>query len=321
MSKYTFKIKNYQIIKNAELEFRPGLTLLRGRSNNGKSSVFKAFKQLVYNTSGTDYIKHGSASTTLILDYEGEEKYSIEFSKGATGGSKYSLSTLASPLTKVGVNQPEQVRDLVKINKEFDYNFWNQLDKPFLISLSPREQFDLIQNSPHSVTLQSCLDALTEDRKQHQRNQLQLQSKLETLQEQSKVYAEQLRDLPTVTEIHEKMQSLSQDRQKLTQLTDLLTRHESINIDFITQRLSLLNNIPSTNSVQPIIDNITELERYHGLLLKTVQPINDINSKLNNIQQEFADVQNLLSYGFDTCPLCNQELSAGQIHSTHQGGI
>ena len=40
------QIKNYQIIKDANLEFIPGLNVIIGPSNNGKTSILKAIKAL-----------------------------------------------------------------------------------------------------------------------------------------------------------------------------------------------------------------------------------------------------------------------------------
>ena len=48
----TFTIENYQIIKKGSILIRPGITLITGPSNNGKSSIFKAYKQIIYNLSG-----------------------------------------------------------------------------------------------------------------------------------------------------------------------------------------------------------------------------------------------------------------------------
>lgn len=51
-------ISNYQIIKQAVLDFKPGFNVIIGPSNNGKSSILKAIKSAVYTESGTTPIRY-----------------------------------------------------------------------------------------------------------------------------------------------------------------------------------------------------------------------------------------------------------------------
>ena len=52
-------IKDFQIIKSASLDFQPGLTLIIGESNNGKSAIFRAMKSCIYNEPGTSNVRIG----------------------------------------------------------------------------------------------------------------------------------------------------------------------------------------------------------------------------------------------------------------------
>lgn len=306
MSTYKFKIKNYQIIKDSSIDFQTGVTLITGKSNNGKSSIFKAFKQLVYNSPGTDFIKHNSKQSELTLEHvHPTEPYSLTYTK-STSGATYRLSTLPEPLTKVGSTQPEQIKQLTQINKDFNYNFWDQLNKPFLISLTPREQFDLIQNSPHSITLQQALDNLINDRKHYQTAQTQLQSKLELIQSQSQQFTQQLIQLPTITDIHTKLSQLQPTHTQLTTLHQLITKHDAIDLTTIQSRLHQLNNIPSLDHVQPILDTLNHLSTLYDKLLQTTQPINTIKLNITNTTQSITDIDDIVSVYFPQCPLCNQ---------------
>ena len=148
-----FIIKNYQIIKNGEIELRPGITLITGPSNNGKSSIFKAYKQLIYNLSGNTYINQFADQCKLILD---NDEYTIEYKKTKTKSS-YDIKVVNPETTlhidKLGVNQIDKIKELTHIDKDLGYNFWDQLEKPFLLCKTNREQFLLLQQSPISANL------------------------------------------------------------------------------------------------------------------------------------------------------------------------
>ena len=121
-----FTIDNYQIIKHGEILFRPGITLITGSSNNGKSSIFKAYKQLIYNLSGNTYINQNADKCKLTLE---NNDYKIAYNKSKSK-SNYDITTNEGTLSfdKLGVNQIPEIKDLVKIDKNLHYNFWEQLD-------------------------------------------------------------------------------------------------------------------------------------------------------------------------------------------------
>ena len=43
------KAKNFEIIDELDLELNPGLTVITGASNNGKSSLIRLLRSLIYN--------------------------------------------------------------------------------------------------------------------------------------------------------------------------------------------------------------------------------------------------------------------------------
>ena len=52
-------VKDFQIVKNANLSFLPGLNCIIGQSNNGKSALMRAAKACIYNTPGTTNVRLG----------------------------------------------------------------------------------------------------------------------------------------------------------------------------------------------------------------------------------------------------------------------
>lgn len=303
MSDYKLTIKNYQIIHNAQLTFHPGLTLITGKSNNGKSSIIKAFKQLVYNTPGKHYITHNSPSTTISLQHKDT---TITYTSSPTSSS-YTIKTPTNQttLSKLGLSQPDQIKTLTNIDKQLNYNFWDQLTKPFLISLSPSQQFTLIQQSPHSIHLTNILTSLKQHTKTLTTTQLQHQSQLELLQQQSQQFTQTLTNLPTLESLHQQLTTLKSTNETLTTLNTLLDNYSKISLSPIQTRLHQLQSTPDLSKIQSIHTTITTLNTTYSRLLHTTNPINSLTSKIHSLQQSQQQTQQLLSH-FTTCPLCNQ---------------
>lgn len=65
------QIKDFQIVKKASLEFIPGLNVIVGPSNNGKTSILKAIKAAIYTVPGATPIRSGQTSYAVGLNYNG----------------------------------------------------------------------------------------------------------------------------------------------------------------------------------------------------------------------------------------------------------
>ena len=62
-------IKDFQIVKSASLEFIPGLTVINGESNNGKSALFRAVKSCIYNEPGTTNVRMGCKNYIVGIEH------------------------------------------------------------------------------------------------------------------------------------------------------------------------------------------------------------------------------------------------------------
>ena len=72
-------VKDYQIVKKADLEFIKGLNVIIGPSNNGKSSLIKAAKAAIFNEAGTSSVRAGTTSYMVGLQNNG---HTVIFQKG-----------------------------------------------------------------------------------------------------------------------------------------------------------------------------------------------------------------------------------------------
>lgn len=142
-------IKNYQAIKDAKLEFLPGITVIVGNSNNGKSSIIRAIESAINNKGGSSFINYDADECIVTIEDNGNKVIWTKSRK--QGKSSYNLN--GEELNKIGQKQLEEVGELLNMqevyvnNEKIRLNFWKQLDFPFLVGKSPYQLFDFISRS------------------------------------------------------------------------------------------------------------------------------------------------------------------------------
>ena len=156
-------VKDFQIIKNASLTFGPGLNAIIGQSNNGKSALFRAAKSCIYNEPGTTSIRNGCSSYAVGLQMNG---HTVIYQKGKE--SIYKID--GNVFQKVGRTQlPEvasslNIRELNLNGSNEQLNFWDQMEKPFLLDRSETELFRFIVDSGKDNNITLALKTLVSDR-------------------------------------------------------------------------------------------------------------------------------------------------------------
>ena len=68
---FRLRIKNFQIIKRADMTFKPGLNVIVGPTNNGKSAIFRAIEAAIFNKSTDNVITSGERAAAVGVEYNG----------------------------------------------------------------------------------------------------------------------------------------------------------------------------------------------------------------------------------------------------------
>jgi len=123
-------IKNFQSHKDTSLELSPGVNVIVGTSDCGKTAVIRALKWLMWNKpSGDDFRSDWGGDTQVTIEVDG---HTIIRGKG-----KENIYQLNNKLFKAfGTDVPEEIQTILNIDET---NIQQQLDSPFLISDSPGE--------------------------------------------------------------------------------------------------------------------------------------------------------------------------------------
>lgn len=294
MVKIKISVQNYQIIRNAVLEFKPGFTTIIGPSNNGKSSIIKALKAAIYTESGTTPIRYGESSYIVGIQ---NNNHVVIFQK-KENSSKYIVD--GQTYSKFGINTPEEVsnalniRELILNGNKVQLNFWNQMDKPFLLDKSAGELFKFIVDSGENDQLSNVLKSMVSDRQQINRDADMVQGSILSTEN-------------TLKELNNSKEKIEKNLYLADNIIDLKEKHEDYkNI------LSLINRFKSDDSeiesIRPKLQkDLNEFNRYNSLNYLSETSIK-ISTKIQEILKDLAEVDDSL-YVSETLLKINEEKS------------
>ncbi len=139
----SLELINFQSHKQTLLDFSDGLNVIIGESDNGKTSIMRAFRFIYgeYDCKASEFIRHGEdfASVSLVLENGYEIERKVERKAGGFNG--YFIKTPTGEVVKTNTKGLTQVRLLLGYNQmivdgknRISVNFLDQDDKHFLIS-------------------------------------------------------------------------------------------------------------------------------------------------------------------------------------------
>lgn len=247
-------IEDFQVIKNASMFFPTGsITLVVGASGNGKSSIIRSIKALLLNSSGAQkFIRHGTDSTSVSLDYKGNN---VLWKRTKTG-STYSIDG-GKPLSKLGTSNITKILDnsgFVIDDKNDVLNIEGAWRVLFPYDKSDTELFKLFEN----------IFCVSDSGKIFQTFKLEEDRLSKELQE----YINNLNKNKTKIEAIDNLQrSVNLDRLRgyKNTLAELYESHDNLNIDIVSLKsiTKVLEAIPK--DMQIVQYDLDYLNRYEKI--------------------------------------------------------
>jgi len=133
-------IINFQSHKDSSLQFAPGVNVIVGATDSGKTAILRALRWLIWNRPSGDSFRStwgGHTRATVELD-----DHHITRHKGDVNSYLLDDQTFKA----FGNDVPEPIKDLLNID---DINLQMQLDAPFLISASAGETASYFNRIAH----------------------------------------------------------------------------------------------------------------------------------------------------------------------------
>lgn len=133
----SIELKNFQSHKKTKIDFDPGVNIITGPSDSGKTAVLRAINLAINNRPSGNAIRSTWGGKTEVKIYTDDgaivrsKDKAEEYVLHLDGGS---IETEPIIFHAFGTNVPEEISKFLNMT---DINFQSQLDAPFLLSDTP----------------------------------------------------------------------------------------------------------------------------------------------------------------------------------------
>lgn len=304
----SLSIRNFKSHRNTDLHFSPGVNVIVGRSQAGKTNVLRALLLLSRNRpAGSGYFSNFAGqkgSTKISLQLDGSTtvslKKGVRTSKNGekvVTGAKYTIDQRSlgkHNFEGFGASVPDQIEKKLNLS---ELNIQEQFDTPFLVMASAGEIARTINRITKLEKVDEWVSKLTT--RVNQNN-----TKIKLLEEQSQNAKENLVKYGTldeaevcvkvVTGLTKQLNSLKGREIKIKETTrELIKTNETINriqdsleiektVDEVTK---LSNKISESINVENKLIELVDLEGWlynAGKILIDLEPINEEIAELSN---------------------------------------
>ena len=291
------QIRNYQRIKKANFVFEPGLNVIVGASNNGKSSTLRAITSALFNLSKDSHITIGETMSVVGIRYNGHD---VVWKRDLNLASKNSYKIDGKTYTKLGKGQPKEVADALGIF-EIDLddtrerlNFQRQMAYPFLLDRTPSQVFKFMAQSAEEDNLMSIIDQMKTDQNSIsatiKANEASMDSIKVALLREKKAF-EEIKDKAKVCKV---ILDLDAVVKKFTELENMLIRADESE----QARSSSLAEVSQIDKVLPVyVSVIDEAGPLWGELQELGRLVESANNEYTRVllsKREFEETQGRL---------------------------
>jgi len=181
-------LENFMAHEATSLELAPGVTVLTGPNNIGKSAIVEALRYLLYNPPPKHVIRHGAREAVVRLELDSGE---IITWRRQGSRAAYSLQAPDRPpeeYYKFGREVPEDIRTLLRLDQvvtdtgeKIDIHLGNQREPIFLLDKPGSHAAGFFAASTEADYLLKMQQALKRRREDAKREQSRLQAELAAL--------------------------------------------------------------------------------------------------------------------------------------------
>lgn len=152
-------IANFQSHKETVLDLAPGVNVIVGATDSGKSAILRALRWLIWNRPSGDAFRStwgGDTEVHILLEGGSYDGYYVKRNKGDNKNEyhKWYINGTGSHrvLKAFGNDVPQDIQEILNMDET---NFQKQLDAPFLISNSSGEVASYFNKVAHLEKIDS----------------------------------------------------------------------------------------------------------------------------------------------------------------------
>jgi len=300
MSIKNLKIVNFQSHEKTELALHPGVNVIVGESESGKTAIRRALYWLSFNRFAGDSFRSWWSNEKSKTEVSVLLSNDINIARYKSN-SENAYSVNGEVFKAVGQVVPQKVQDLLRIS---DINFLKQMDSPFLLSMSSGEVARYLNRIVHldviNMTLSNISGTLTQEKNaiKEYKNQI---SQIDTTLSEFADLDDAEDTIGRIERMQERNEQLEKDASHLTKLIDQI----QVNTREVNRVKNLSEAEAEVQRLNKLNENLFNLLTQATRLIKLIDSIEDTEklrkTKLNTLaklQEEFVIPA--------ICPLCKQ---------------
>jgi DNA repair exonuclease SbcCD ATPase subunit len=287
----SLSIQNFQSHKDSLLEFVPGVNIIVGESDSGKTAILRALRWVVWNRpSGDAFRSTWGGDTKVDL---GTDESEVARIKGKA--NEYQLD--GQSLKAFGSGVPDEL-SILRIN---EINFKQQLESPFLLSESPGAVAQHFNRIAHLEKIDTAV-------KNVQSNIRSLEQDYEAKKKQINELQEELKQYEDIETIESEIEVLEQMQSQLTNLQNSKNRLKKLASDVKSVESRIDENKGVLEAEQTVSDLLEKEEKTKDLqkrrksLQNLIKNLKRVNSQINK-NNEILTAENLITDLFEKIEL------------------
>ena len=296
------EIKNFQSHKNTVLDFKSGVNVFCGESDNGKTAIIRAIRWVAENRPlGTDKLNSTWNDTfkddMSVKLWLSDDVWVERIRNKSLNGYRYFRDNKEVTLEATGTDVPQVITDILCLN---DVNFQFQMDPPYLLSMSASEASKYFNRIIHLDTIDDTLSVADSDKRN-------LNSEKKVVESDIKKYRQKLEELEWLDEAEniqiriDKYDSLIRNKEDSIQnLEASISDYENVSSD--------IKNFDKEDSLISEIESI-HIEDYSDFQYSVLEYIK-LEESLRKYEALLKPLEESLP---DTCPLCGNKVDKHNI--------
>jgi DNA repair protein SbcC/Rad50 len=299
------RIKGFQSHTDSYVPLAPGLTVITGESDNGKTSIIRTVRWVALGEPQGDAFRFKiedeetgkviREAEEVLVTLEGDDGVEVT-KKRRNGKTTYQLSTIAEPFAKAEV--PEEVAAWLGIKThrfgdfETDLNFAYQLAPPFLISETASAGAKILGKLSGTEAVDLAIKDVAKDTHAARTARSQAEKEIEQREAELQQY-EGVDDLQLLLNgLENTVQSIEIKHQRKVRLGDLQTLFRSTvaQLQAIGQRLDTLAIIPS---LEEDLQDIEKAQQRYDRLLDLYGQYNQLALRIRSLEDQLEGYQTL----------------------------
>lgn len=274
----SLQIKNFQSHQDTKLELDPGVNVIVGPTDSGKTTIIRALRWLIFNRpQGSNFRSNWGGETEVTAEIDDSQIRRIK-SKGDTYW--YNTEEYKAFRTEV----PEEIAKAFNMD---EINIQHQMDAPFLLTQSPGEVAKHFNEIAHLDQIDNGLKNINRWIREHE-------GKITYEKDRVKELEESLTQFDFLPDFETKLRKLEQKGKKHSELED---NHAELSeqIRLIRTTETTVSEMKESIEVEKYIDPVLELMEKKEVAENKTDALGILIIKINNLKLDIVENKQIIA--------------------------